>query len=168
PPLPRTRGRGGNQAQQTDSRGVATVTRSAVCLSVAALFTWAALAAAEPLPAVGQVDAAKLRAHCKQLLEGLDKLKASLPAETERGLKELLKKDFDDPAEFAEAVQKLLDPLCLAAVSLNPESRVKALRGPASAELKADAENVLLVKVVNDAGTTPALQVVVAGEKAEG
>jgi hypothetical protein len=144
------------------------MTRIPLLLAIPSLLALPVLASADALPAVGEVDAAKLRAHCKQLLEGLDKLKAALPAETERGLKDLLKKDFDEPAEFAEGVQKLLDPLCLAAVSINPESRVKALRGPAAAELKTDAENVLLVKVVNEAGTTPALQVMVAGEKGEG
>jgi hypothetical protein len=39
-------------------------------------------------------------------------------------------------------------------VSINPESRVKAARGPAEARLRVGEERVLLVKVTNEGGIT--------------
>jgi len=115
--------------------------------------------AESPLPAVGQVDAARLRTHCRQLLEALDKLKAPLPADTERDLKSLLLKDPGEGAEFAGQVQELLDPLCLIGVTINPESRVKALRGAGPSDLRVDKESVVLVKLINEGGVTHTLTV---------
>jgi hypothetical protein len=115
--------------------------------------------AESPLPSVGQVDAAQMRNHCQQLLETLDKLKAPLPLETARELKALLMKEPGEGAELAGQVQELLDPLCLIGVSINPESRVKALRGGGSAELRLDKESVVLLKLVNEGGVTHALAV---------
>jgi branched-subunit amino acid aminotransferase/4-amino-4-deoxychorismate lyase len=111
------------------------------------------------LPSVDKVDRARLRAHCERLLEALAELKSPLPSETEHALKALLQDHEKDAADFSAEVQKLLDPHCLIAVTINPESRVKALRGPAAAELQQDRETVLLVKVVNEAGVTGAMAV---------
>jgi hypothetical protein len=47
-----------------------------------------------------------------------------------------------------------LDPLCLAFVNVNPESRVKVARGPAKAQLVEQGWSVFLIKVHNDAGLT--------------
>jgi hypothetical protein len=66
-------------------------------------------------------------------------------------------------AEFGEKVQKLLDPYCLVGVSINPESRVKAARGPWEAALVRGRERFVLVRVQNDAGVTQGLKV--AGEQ---
>jgi hypothetical protein len=56
-------------------------------------------------------------------------------------------------------VQKLLDPHCLVGININPESRVKAARGPRLAELVRDRETVVLVKIHNEAGVTHGLAV---------
>jgi hypothetical protein len=82
-----------------------------------------------------------------------------LPADIEKALEALLKDDDKDAVEFAAAVQKLLDPLCLVGVSINPESRVKAARGEAPAELREGREAVVLIKVVNEGGVTQPLTV---------
>jgi hypothetical protein len=116
------------------------------------------------LPVVDEVPWKALRAQCERLLKGLDALQAPLPDETVRALKALLAKESGD----ARAVQKLLDPHCLLAVSINPESRVKALRGPAPADLQRDRETVVLVKVQNDAGVTAPLRVSGPGLVADG
>jgi hypothetical protein len=50
-------------------------------------------------------------------------------------------------------------PRTLVAVSINAESRVKAMRGPAPADLRQREAKVVLVKVVNEAGGTPAVRV---------
>jgi len=66
----------------------------------------------------------------------------------------------DEPvADFAEKVQNILDPYCLVGVSINPESRVKAARGPLKAELVRGEERIVIVKVQNDAGVTQGLKV---------
>jgi hypothetical protein len=110
-------------------------------------------------PLVDEVEWAPLRDHCRRLMEGLELLKAPLPAETTAALKALLIDEPSDPDAAAASVQKLLDPLCLLTVTINPESRVKAARGPAAAELDRDRERIVLVKVQNDAGSTAALLV---------
>ena len=111
------------------------------------------------LPAPDHVNRAHLRRHCEDLLAALDRLKAPLPPETERELQSLLRANDSGEEEFAAAVQKVLDPLCLVAVPINPESRVKAVRGPAPAELRQGQAKVVLIKVVNEAGGTPAVKV---------
>ena len=132
-------------------------------------------------PAAGQatflpVEGAEwkpLQAHCRELLKGLDALKAPLPVETARALAALLEKGPPDPEAASAAVQKLLDPHCLLGVSINAESRVKVERGPAAAALVEGRTAVVLVKVHNEAGVTHALtvsgpQLRAGGQPAEG
>lgn len=116
--------------------------------------------AAQPaLPSVETADPAALRQHCGQLLEALEKRRTPLPAETADALRALLREGAREPDLFAGRVQELLDPFCLIGVTINPESRVKAARGPATAELVLERERVVLIKVHNDAGVTHALTV---------
>jgi hypothetical protein len=93
------------------------------------------------------------------LVKGLEALQTPLPEATLRELKGLLEKEPAEPLAAAEAVQKLLDSYCLVGISINPESRVKAARGPAGAELAKNREAVLLIKVHNEAGVTQALRI---------
>jgi hypothetical protein len=111
------------------------------------------------LPAVEEVPWDRLREHCGRLLSALEELKAPLPAEARNAVKALLKEQPKDAAAAAERVQTLLDPYCLAAVTINPESRVKAVRGPAAAELHQNRRQVFLIKVLNEAGVTHPLRV---------
>ncbi len=57
-----------------------------------------------------------------------------------------------------ELIQKILDPLCLVEVNINPESRVKAQLGPAPKKLVEQGWRVFLVKVHNQAGVTARLR----------
>jgi hypothetical protein len=109
---------------------------------------------ADGLPSGGPIPVEKLREHARQLLEALEKLKAPLPAATETELRSLLQARVADATEFSQEVQKLLDGHCLVGVSINPESRVKAARGPAEGRLRVGQERVLLVKVINEGGVT--------------
>jgi hypothetical protein len=120
----------------------------------------AAPAAGQPpfLPAEG-AEWRPLREHCRDLLKGLDALKAPLPPETARALAALLEKEPRDAEAASAAVQKLLDPHCLLGVSINAESRVKVERGPAAATLVEGRPAVVLVKVHNEGGVTHALAV---------
>ena len=60
-------------------------------------------------------------------------------------------------ADVANGVTKVLDPLCIATVDINPESRVKVDEGPAAKELVEQGWRVFLVKVHNQAGATAEL-----------
>src|SRR5207248_2653162 len=100
-----------------------------------------------------------VRDQCRRLLRGLRAIDGALAPDVDKKLAALLEEDAKDGARALELLQELLDPLCLAAVSINPESRVKAARGPAPAELVRDRPTFVLVKVSNDAGITPGLEV---------
>jgi hypothetical protein len=110
--------------------------------------------AQSPLPVLEDVDARALRIQCRELLDAMTKIKASLPQETEQQLGELIKDEKNISNNTADKIQKLLNDQCLVGVSINPESRVKAARGPRSAELVAGKESVVLVRVLNEAGVT--------------
>jgi hypothetical protein len=124
--------------------------------------------AQSPLPLVEEVPAAPLRAHGRHLLQAAEATKGLLPAATAGALRNVLEKG-EKGADPAEAVQGLLDPLCLVGITVNPESRVKAARGPAEARLRLNQDAFFLVRVFNEAGITHALAVggpqVVAGKK---
>ena len=142
-----------------------------VLLSLAAVA--GPLRAQAPLPLVEDADCKALRAHVRTLLTALEKQKAELPAEVTAELRPLLEKEPDDPEAAAKAIQKVLDARCLIGVSINPESRVKAARGPAAAELRQDEAKYVLVKIHNDAGVTAALtvtgpQIVAPGKTGDG
>jgi hypothetical protein len=116
------------------------------------------LSAETTLPVVEEVEWTPLRDHCRQLLKTFAETKTPLPAETVRAVRALLDKKADDPQAAAHAMQQLLDPHCLLAVDINPESRVKALRGPAVPALRQDEETLVLIKVHNDGGVTHQLR----------
>ncbi len=134
-------------------------------------FLWANRGAAQtPLPLVEEVDAAALREQCGRLRSVLS---GSLTAKDAEKLAELARDQGTPAEEFATAVQKLLDPYCLIGVSINPESRVKAARGPRDADLLQGRATIMLVKVQNEAGVTEGLKVAgaqlrTAGKREEG
>src|SRR5262245_30894718 len=111
------------------------------------------------LPKVESAEWRPVRDQCRRLLQALQTTDGALPAEIEKKLAALLAEDIKDEDRALERLQELLDPLCLVGVSINPESRVKAARGPAPAELVRDQSTVVLVKVHNDAGISHALAV---------
>jgi hypothetical protein len=114
--------------------------------------------AQSPLPMVDGVDGSVLKAQSKELLIGLEKLRSRLPKSVDRDLRAFVDEEKTSDAT-TEKIQKLLNDQCLVGVSINPESRVKAARGPSPAELVAGKEAVLLIRVVNEAGVTHALSV---------
>jgi hypothetical protein len=117
-----------------------------------------------PLPIAEDVEWKAFRERAQKLL------KAPLPEATLRQLKALLEKEEATP-QAAEAVQKLLDAYCLVGIGINPESRVKAVRGPAEVELAKGRDTVLLIKVSNEAGVTKSLSIsgpqIATADKAE-
>jgi hypothetical protein len=123
--------------------------------------------AADPLPRVSGADWPAVRERCKKLLG-----KQVLSADTERKLTALLMEDVKDSDSALDRLQDLLDPLCLAGVHINPESRVKAARGPLDSALTEGRPRIVLVKVYNEGGITPPLAVagdeLIAGKKTDG
>jgi len=110
------------------------------------------------LPLVDDVEFTALREHCQRLRKALDGLKAPLPADLDKQLDVLLSARAND-LRATEKVQKLLDAHCLCGVTINPESRVSATRGPLSAELVRDRPVLALIKVCNNAGVTAKLAI---------
>jgi hypothetical protein len=92
------------------------------------------------------VEGQPLGENAKRVLDTLDFLGAGLPKDTADAIRAAAK-DRD-----AAKVQELLDPNVLVQVTINPESRVKAMRGPATATLQQNGYVPVLVKVVNEGG----------------
>jgi hypothetical protein len=132
-------------------------------LSTLALVYFAPGAAAQPaLPRVEGAEWPPVQARCQRLLEALRGVEGALPPDIEQKLAALLKADIKEARDADRALgrlQALLDPLCLVGVNINPESRVKAARGAAAADLIQGRPRVILVKLANDAGITPALEI---------
>ncbi len=111
----------------------------------------------EPLPLVNGVEVQPLVAHAMRLGEALSFTGNILAPEDVKQLQAL--RDSPPSADTGLAIQRLLDPYCLALVEINPETRVKVRRGPAGAALIQGGWRSFLVKVENQAGITSRLEV---------
>ncbi len=103
------------------------------------------------------VEPQPLLAQAIRLQEALSFLGSSLSTDDVKRLKALLNKPLTQ--ETVNVIQEILDPYCLAIISINPEARVKVSRGPATAKLIQGGWTSFLVKVNNDAGVTAQLEV---------
>jgi hypothetical protein len=110
------------------------------------------LFAAPDLPIVKGVEAQPFTAQISRLIEAMEYTGVPFDPKTRKALDAALAKA--DP----EAIQQILDPHCLFAVHINPESRVKVARGPAPAELVEQGWRQFLIKVENEAGVTAPLR----------
>jgi len=99
------------------------------------------------------VAAQPLAANAMRLVEALDFLGASLPADAKQSLGEAARKPD------AERLQQVLDEHALFIVELNPESRVKVRRGPAKAVLQQGGYTPVIVKVINLSTVTKELRI---------
>jgi hypothetical protein len=103
------------------------------------------------------VERQPLAAQARRVAEALEYLGAPLPAEERRRLDEALAEESDSAA--TQKLQQVLDKLCLVGIQINPESRVKAVPGPARPTLVQNGWTFFLVKVHNEAGVTAPLRV---------
>ncbi len=115
-----------------------------------------AIPARAELPLATSASWNDLRQQCQPLAGNRSK---ALPLETAKALRALLDRKPAEDEDAVREVQKLLDPHCLIGVTINPESRVKAARGPADVSLVKDRATLVLVKVHNEAGVTHPLAV---------
>jgi hypothetical protein len=120
-------------------------------LAAAALLVSASAARAQKLEPV-EVEGQPLAANVTRLLQALDLVGAPLPREETEALQAAAR------ARDARKLQELLDPHVLVAVTINPESRVKAARGPAPATLQQGGYTPVIIKVQNDSTVTKPLR----------
>src|SRR5687768_8221010 len=104
---------------------------------------------------VSGLEPQPLLAQAMRLKEGLSFLGSSLSPQDEKRLDELKDKPMNQ--ETIKVIQEILDPYCLAIVDINPEARVKVMRGSASPQLIQAGWKSFLVKVINAAGSTAEL-----------
>jgi hypothetical protein len=102
---------------------------------------------------VVEVEGQPLAANAQRLQDAFQFLGAPLPAEMAADLQNAIK------ARDARKIQELLDPHVSVVVTLNPESRVKAARGPGEVALQQGGFVPLLLKVVNDSTVKKPLRI---------
>ena len=124
------------------------------CLFVVLLV--GAVANAQELPQVESVDRQPLLAAVERVAMALESVGRPLSEDQNKKLSDL--KQSTDDSEVVREIQKLLDPLCLVAVHINPESRVKVAEGPVAKTLIQNGWSTFLVKVHNEAGINPAIR----------
>lgn len=111
------------------------------------------VAVADELPRRA-VEGQPLAANVRRVGQTLAMLGQSWPAEVAAAV-EAAARERD-----AEKLQEILDQRVLLAVAINPESRVKVLRGPAAAQLQQGGYTPVLVKVINESTITKRLRIV--------
>ncbi len=111
-----------------------------------------AAATAEPLSVI-KVEGQPLAANAQRIVQALDFLGATL-AEDVRANLQIAITERD-----AAGVQAALDPQLLCVVEINPESRVKAQRGPAKSAVQQAGYTPALIKVINHAVSTARLRI---------
>lgn len=126
----------------------------AMCLSVAALPTWSR---AGDLAVVHGVAKQPLAAQALRVVDALNYVGEPISDADRTALKEAV--ETVDEATAVVAIQSILDRHVLAAVTINPESRVSAIAGPAAKVLVEQGWRTFLVKVYNEAGVTAPLAV---------
>jgi hypothetical protein len=102
------------------------------------------------------IELQPLAAQVERVAQALATLGEPLSSETRGSLNAAL--SAADPSEGVAGIQKVLDPLCLARIDINPESRVKAVAGAARPRLVEQGWRAFLVKVHNEAGVTAPLR----------
>ena len=99
---------------------------------------------ADTLPIVDDVEGQPLARNADRLAKALDFLGFPLPFDVAKELSAAI------DAKDAKKIQKILDARALAQVTINPESRVKASRGPAPAVIQQAGFVPVLIKIVNE------------------
>ncbi|HEX4590683.1 MAG TPA: hypothetical protein VH120_12175, partial [Gemmataceae bacterium] len=120
---------------------------------LAVLFVLPAHSLADDLPAVPDVEGQPLAANAQRLGQALDFLGFPLPKSVADKLQAAIR------TQDGGQIQSILDPHVLLQVSISPEARVKAARGPAPAVIQQAGFTPVLIKVANDSPVKAALHV---------
>lgn len=133
----------------------------ALACALIVLFTCNISSSVSAADAAGEVvtgvEAQPLRAQADRVAQALEVVGAPLNEEQRAALANAA--NAATPDEAAAQIQQVFDPLCIAVVSINPESRVKVASGPAPKKLMQQGWRAFLVKVVNEAGVTAKMRV---------
>lgn len=112
---------------------------------------------ANELEVIPNVERQPFVAATQRLIEALRFSGAPLNPATKQQLDEAFA--LTDNRDSVKTIQQILDPLCLVEVGINPESRVKVKEGPVAKKLMQQGWRTILIKVHNEAGINPELQV---------
>ncbi len=114
-------------------------------------------ASAADIEPVRTVEPQPFAAACERLRDALEYVGSPLSSDQQSALQKAIQNP--NGRESVVAIQAIFDPLTLAVVTINAESRVSAIEGPVKKELLQNGWRTFLVKVVNEAGITPKLVV---------
>jgi hypothetical protein len=106
-------------------------------------------------PVVTAVERQPLEAATRRLIEALEYSGRPLLATEKTALEDVMR--AKENIDAIKGIQAVLDPLCVVAVNINAESRVKVAEGSAPKRLSQGTWTTFLVKVHNEAGITPRL-----------
>ena len=109
----------------------------------------------DALPVISDVERQPFFAAARRLVEAMEFAGAPLSEDVRQQIEKTAAMPNDRDA--VKQLQRILDPLCLAVVNINAESRVKVAEGPVSKELMQQGWRAFLVKVHNEAGINPVL-----------
>ncbi len=109
-------------------------------------------ATAEPLPVI-EVEGQPLAANAQRVVQALDFLGAPLTEDVRAKLQTAV------TGRDATGVQMALDAQVLCVVSINPELRVSAVRGPAKSVVQQAGYTPVLIKVINHGVSTARLRI---------
>ncbi len=144
----------GNTLMQRKTQ-LAVITIAGLLASTISCGPSSASAAEGTFPEYIAVDAQPFQAATKRLVDALNYVGSPLSEAETREIEAAMK--IEDPRESTAAIQRVLDRRALAAVHINPESRVSVGEGPAKKELVQQGWRTFLVKVHNEAGITAKL-----------
>jgi len=127
-----------------------------VCAGLCCLVLSAQTVFSQSLPLVVDVEQQPLVSATGRLADALNFVGAPLKPDDQKALTAAMADT--DANRSVRKIQAILDPYCLFAVTINPESRVSVVEGPAKKELVQQGWRTFLVKVLNQAGITPELK----------
>ena len=105
-------------------------------------------AVAAEWPKVASVERQPLLAQVQRLQEAMEQIGYPLSEDLQRGIKEL--NSVNDDARVAARVQELLDPLCLAAVTLQRDAKPLVVSRGRDVQLVEQGWRPSLIKVINE------------------
>lgn len=118
------------------------------------LMVWClAISGADDVPAV-ECTLEHLIQYVQGVKRAYQEAEAKLPSEIEKGVQ----------LRDAIQIQSRIDLLVAAVVTINPESRVKVIRGPAEVQYRFGWPTPVLIKVINEGGVTARLHVQCSGD----
>ncbi|HEY2412424.1 MAG TPA: CehA/McbA family metallohydrolase [Pirellulaceae bacterium] len=127
--------------------------RALVAVSLACAFCVRVVAIADELP-VKNVEGQPLAANVRRVGQALAMLGRPWSSDAAEQIETAARK------RDADALQAIVDRHVFVGVAINPESRVKVIRGEASASLQQGGYTPMLIKVINESTITKRLKII--------